>query len=399
MSIHRKRKYILISTIFFIFPVFFTGCFDKTELSEISVVMGLGIDKIPGEDSISVTLEAVNPRISGGGSMDAEKSNGSITETSTGKTLYEAMHNFSKKNSTIMDFSHAKIIVLSKELCESGVSEIIDFLNRDRQFRSSNWILVSNKTAKEILQSKIPNEEITSLGINNIMNLYKKSGPMMAVNLNDYTIWTNSESRFSLVPVIDIDKSQEENKGKIKIENTAVFKNNKLIGTLSKEESSNLLWLFNNSKTYKNTLSIKLDKPSSSVTVDVNKRITKIIPVLENGEIHFKVQCIADALVKENKNIIFTQEVIDNIENKTEEQLKKELNKLIDRAQKTYDTDFVGFSEKIYENNPKQWAGLKDNWDKIFQNIKYDIYYEVTLKNIGVIKDPSVQRDEEGENN
>lgn len=399
MNIPMKKKLILISIIFFIFPVFLTGCFDKTELSEISVVMGLGIDKVPGDEPISVTLEVVNPRISGGGIMDAEKSNSSNTETCNGRTLYEAMHNFSKRNSTIMDFSHTKVIVLSKDLCQSGIAEIIDYLNRDRQFRSTNWLLVSNKTAGEILQSKILNEEITSMGIDNIMNLYKKSGPILPVNLNDYTILANSESRSSLVPVVDIDNLQEGNKGKIKIENTAVFKNNKFIGALTKEESSNLLWLYNNSKNFNITIPLKIDGIHDNVTVNVHKINTKIIPVSEHGEINFKIQCTADASVRENKNIIITEEVINNIELIAEEQLKKELNKLIDKAQKTYNTDFVGFSEKIYENNPKQWAYLKSEWDKMFPNVKYYINYKVDVTNTGIIKDPSVGKSEEGKIN
>ncbi|MDF2881209.1 MAG: gerKC1 [Clostridiaceae bacterium] len=399
MNMHIKNKVILVNIIFFIFFPLLTGCYDKSELGEISVVSGLGIDKISGNEPISVTLEIVNPRISGGGSMDVEKSNSSNTQTSTGKTLYEAMQNFSKKSSTIMDFSHAKVIVLSRDLCESGISEIIDYLNRDRQFRGSNWILVSNKTAKEILQSKIPNEDITSMGIDNIMKLYKKNGPIMTVNLNDYTVWANSESRASFAPIIDIDKSQEDSKGKIKIENTAVFKNNKLIGTLPKEESSNLLWLYNNSKTYKTTLTLKLDELHDNVTVDVYKRSTKIIPVTANGEINFKIECTADVSIRENKNITFTQEIISSIEHNTEDQLKKELNKLIDKAQNTYDTDFVGFSEKIYENNSKEWVSLKSDWDKVFPNIKYDINYKVDVTNTGIIKDPSVGKSEEAKSN
>ena len=46
------RINIIFFIIIFIFSTLLCGCYDAIQLHEISVVMGIGIDKVPGEENI-----------------------------------------------------------------------------------------------------------------------------------------------------------------------------------------------------------------------------------------------------------------------------------------------------------------------------------------------------------
>ena len=136
-----------------------------------------------------VTLEILDPKkMTTGSSGGPGRISNSIIEVSNGKSLFDAIQNFSNINSSIMDFSHTKVIILSKQLCESGISEVIDYVNRDYQFRNTDWILVANNTAREIVESEMYNEDFTTKGIDDMMNKFDKNPSIMPVNIKDYII-------------------------------------------------------------------------------------------------------------------------------------------------------------------------------------------------------------------
>ncbi|OAA84918.1 Ger(x)C family spore germination protein [Clostridium ljungdahlii] len=393
-----KYKSMLFYILIFIFSISLYGCStDKSELNEISLVVGMGIDKISSDNSFVVTLEIINPNGTKDDNNALKKGNNSIIQTSTGNSIFDAVQNFSKNSSTLLDFSHAKVIILSKELCESesGVSEAMDYLNRNRQMRSTNWILVSNKSAKEILKSKIPNEGAISNGINTMMSLFERNGPIVPMTINSFIIESKKESNSSFAPVIDIEKSKDSTAPRITVEKMAILKNNRLIAILTSEESKNLFWMADYTKGHTDIFPLKSAKNNTNITTRVFKQSTQIIPHLTEEGFNMEIRCKGSAFIEQAGNIDMSPENISRFEYDIESVLKGELNKLITKSQKNLDTDFVGFSTKIYSNYPKEWLNIKKDWDKIFPNIKYKISFEIKLTNIGIIKDPVVRNEEE----
>lgn len=391
-----KYKSILFYILIFIFSISLYGCSsDKSELNEINLVAGIGIDKISSDNSFLVTLEIINPNhTKNDTNMSNKAENKSTIQVSTGHSIFDAMQNFSKNNSALLDFSHAKVIILSKELCESGVSEVMDYLNRNRQMRSTNWILVSNKTAKEILESKISSDSATSTGINTMMGLFKKNGSIVPMNINNFIIESKNESKSAFAPVIELGKSKDSTAAKITVERMAIFKNNHLIGILTNEESKSLLWMVDYAKGHVVIFPTKSSK-NNDITVNVFKKPTKIIPHLTEDGVNMEIQCKGSAFIEQAENINMSPAAINSLQYDIESTLKSQLHKLIYKSQKDLNTDFIGFSTKIYNNNPKEWLNIKKNWSRIFPNIKYDINFEINVTNIGIIKDPVITNEEE----
>lgn len=387
MKIGFQKRLVLVILFIFLSSILLSSCaVDKSELSEIAPVMGIGIDKISGDKPIFVTLEIAGSRIGrSGGDMSQTTSHSSI-ETSKGKTFSEALDNFSKSNSLIMDFSHAKAIVLSKEFCESDVSEFLDYADRDRQLRSTNWLFVSDKTAKEVMESKISNEDILSRGLANMMTQYKKDGPIIPVSLNDFIIESRSEAKTGYIPLIEIEKSEYSPKGMIKIEKMTILKNNSLTGILSNEESKMLLWIADGMKGHIMISPTESSSQNKNISLRVNKKNSVIIPYIINGEPYIKIKYTGTASIREIKGINLSPEAIDKIEADTESILKVQLNNLIHKSQKELNADFINFSKNIFNNYPKEWNNMKKNWDEIFPNVKYDVSINIKVNKIGLVK-------------
>ena len=270
----------------------------------------------------------------------------------------------------------------------------MDYLNRNRQMRSTNWILVSNKTAKEILESKISSDSATSTGINTMMGLFKKNGSIVPMNINNFIIESKNESKSAFAPVIELGKSKDSTAAKITVERMAIFKNNHLIGILTNEESKSLLWMVDYAKGHEVIFPIKSSR-DNNITVDVFKKSAKIIPHLTEDGVNMEIQCKGSAFIEQAENINMSPAAINSLQYDIESTLKSQLHKLIYKSQKDLNTDFIGFSTKIYNNNPKEWLNIKKNWSRIFPNIKYDINFEINVTNIGIIKDPVITNEEE----
>ncbi|AZV58335.1 Ger(x)C family spore germination protein [Clostridium sp. AWRP] len=392
-----KYKSTLFYILIFTFSISLYGCSsDKSELNEINVVAGIGIDKISSNNTFLITLEIINPSHSKGDSTVSKRENKSIIQVSTGHSIFSTMQNFSKNNPVLLDFSHAKVIILSRELCESEseVSEVMDYLSRNRQIRSTSWIFVSNKPAREILQSRILGDSATSTAINSMMTLFKKNGPIVPININNFIIESKNESKSTFAPVIDIEKSKDSTAAKITVERMAIFKNNHLMGILTSEESKSLLWIVDYAKGHEVIFPIK-SGINDNVTIDVFKKSDKIIPHLTENGINTEIQCSGTAFIEETQNINISPEAINNLQYNIESTLESQLNKLIYKSQKDLNTDFIGFSTKIYNNNPKEWINIKKNWSQIFPNIKYEINFKIKVTNIGIVKDPVITTKEE----
>jgi spore germination protein KC len=397
MKINDRNKLILFIIFIFISSILLNGCSkDNSELSEINAVMGIGIDIIPGDEPILVTLEIAGTKMNRSDRDTFQKGSNSIIEVSKGKTVFGAIENFSKRSSVIEDFSHAKTIILSKEFCESGISEVLDYMDRDRQFRSTNWLFVSDNTAREILESRIANEDITSKGLDNMMKQFKKSASILPVNLNDFIIESESESKTSFIPLIELNKFEDKLGGTINVEKMAIFKNNRFIGVLTNEESKSLLWISDNKKGHMGVSPFKEDEQNKDVVVEVYKKSSKIIPYITEQGVRFKIECTGYAVLKEVEDIKISSEDIKSIENNTESVLKNQLKKLINKSQKELNADFINFSKNIFNDYPTKWYQMKKNWNHIFPDIKCDISFKINITKIGFIKNMDGAKDEEG---
>ena len=55
------KRNLITMTLILISTILITGCWDRTEVDKLSIVIGLGIDEIPGANRILLTAQVVNP--------------------------------------------------------------------------------------------------------------------------------------------------------------------------------------------------------------------------------------------------------------------------------------------------------------------------------------------------
>ncbi len=354
-----KKIIILI-----ISSLFLTGCVDYKELNTLSYVTGMGIDY--KDDEYIVTYEIMDTSKEGSG-----VSTTTFTVEGTGKTNYEAQVNATNKLGNEAFFSHTQVLILTENLVNNKLTEIVDYIMRNPQFNEECILLVtSENTPKEIFEATSDENPSASIYITNL------------VESNRY-----SEDYYINLPFAVFSKTLAEEKidsgiSNIKIEDDIIILNglsilsgNKIVNTLS-VKNSNIYNSFLNSDV---NIMLNTEYEGSSLEASTKFEKTNIDVTPSNINITFNV-------IVEIKKSPSTINLEDNssyekLSSKLEEKLEEEITDFIKLTQ-TFKSDLLGFSNLYYIDT------RKDNND-LWQTADINIDANLTISRKGLIYNAS----------
>ena len=127
-----KKILIIIVTVLFL-----GGCYDNVELNDLSLISGIGIDYI--NDEYLVIYEVLNDNKS-----DNATDLLSYTVDGSGKTISDAFINANYKLGKKAYFAHLKLMILSENVINNHLENIIDYILRDTNIRDEFNVLISS---------------------------------------------------------------------------------------------------------------------------------------------------------------------------------------------------------------------------------------------------------------
>ena len=101
-----------------------TGCWQYTELNDLALVTGIGIDK--EKDDYLLSVQIINVRKQTKNFAGNEETPVTVFDA-TGKTLGEALNKISLELSHELYFGHIDMVVIGEETAKLGIREFIDF--------------------------------------------------------------------------------------------------------------------------------------------------------------------------------------------------------------------------------------------------------------------------------
>ena len=104
---------------------------------------------------------------------------------------------------------------------------------------------------------------------------------------------------------------------------------------------------------------------------------------IDNKKVNVKLEGEA-TLLEVNCNLnLEDPKVIENIETDIKNRLNENIEKATKLIQETYNSDVLGYGNKIYKKNPKKWKNIKDNWDTIFKDLEINTEIKINIKTKG----------------
>lgn len=378
-----KKIICIILVLLFIFP--FAGCWNYRGLSDMTIVAGIAIDKNPENNNYMLTFEIID--LSG-----ATSSEGSIQSKlveSEGKTYFDAARNAKKRMLNKLYFGNTQVIVVSNEIAKKdGLNTIVDWFLRDSECRETISVVISQqKTAKEILTTSEGNSPIVSYDIEKILDA-DNDVTSSAIVVQTYNAFdTLKREGISLtLPMFHCVINDEEKTSELN--GSAIFKNDKMIGSLSPTESKYFLFVNDMVKGGILPISYKENEPEDiSLEISENKTIKKYS--YNDGKLKMNVKTNTNVFIAEFNEVnhdLLKKDEITYITNRAQDKLKKDIIDVIKKVQSQYDSDIFGFGNTLYKENPKLWSQLKNDWDEIFKTLEVDVECKINIINTAYVK-------------
>lgn len=375
--------------------ILLSGCWNKRELNELSIVLGLGVDK--EQDQYVLTAQVVNP------SEIASKKGGSgkapvVVYQSKGDTILEAARKVTTAAPRRLYFAHLRILVFGEKLAKQGIGEVIDALLREPEVRNDFYITVAkNAKASDVLKILTPLEKIPA---NNLFNSLEASAkawaPTEGVTLDKLVNNMVSDGINPILTGVEIQgnvneganlKNTERTKPKTTMDykGMAIFKHDKLVGWLNEKESRDVHYALGK---VKNSVGYVLCPQGGKAAIEVMgekaKLAAKMIKGKPQGSVRVKVRGNVGE-VECNGLDLTNPKSISYLEKEVETVLKEKMELTIKHVQENYQIDIFGFGEALYRSEPDAWKIYKKNWGQTFSEMPVIVKVDMTIRQTGTI--------------
>lgn len=372
--------------IFLIFIIFLlTGCYDHKELNTLAILTATEINKV--NDEYIVSAQVVNPQ-----SPDKTITVQApfIIYEGKGKTLQEAYRSITLQSSRYIYPNHLQIMIINENIAKEDISEILDFFLRNPALRTEFNILIGK--SEDILTITTPIDPISSASIlESLKTSNKYYGVSNLVTLNELVNMEINPNLEIVLPSIESVKENQDNKDDksdttkntestklktmYKLKGLAIFKENKLQGYLSEDESITYNLITNN---IQNTLITYECEKNKYITLEATKNKSKI--TTKNKEININLniegtinESACNIKLNNNKNI-------KKLEKEIEKYLKEKITNDINNIKNKYNSDIFGFLDIIYKHDYNTYKKIKDNWyNKYYQEFKINVKSNIKI--------------------
>ncbi|MFD0710363.1 Ger(x)C family spore germination protein [Paenibacillus sp. GCM10027626] len=383
--------------------VLLTGCWSRHELNELSITLGLGIDK--KGDRYFVSAQVVDPSQAAAKSMGGTNRVPVTLYRSTGKSVSEALRKMTTVAPRTIYLAHLRIVIFGEELARSGIGDALDFLSRDNETRTDFYFAIARDTsAEKILSILTPLEKIPA---NNLYSSLQTSAnywaPTHGLFLDELLNGLAARGKSPAITGVRILGQNKENEeeeqnstsivNKIKppielsYEGIGVLHGDRLIGWLSSDESKGYNYIQGH---VKQTLGHIECEDGGRLASDVVRAHTNLTSKIINGAPEIFIHISAEGNIKEvachvNLNDPAT---IPKLNKQVNAVMANLVQKAVNAAQHKFKTDFLGFGDSLRKKQPSAWAKMEKDWEKLFESVPVHIDVDYRLRRIGTITNP-----------
>ena len=184
-----KKIIILIIFIFIL-----SGCYDYVELTSLSIITTITIDK--KDDNFITNIEVLNNQ--------KEDVNKSIIISGKGKTISSALNNTFKSTPKEPYLAHLKIIVISESVIKDDLKEVMEYFLRSPNVRNEFYlVLYKDGLAKDVYDIQSDEIPVVSDYLKETIDHNNNSSNNISIkNFEAILIEIFEKGKDSLIPVI-----------------------------------------------------------------------------------------------------------------------------------------------------------------------------------------------------
>lgn len=394
------RRFFIFILVIILFLAF-SGSYTSLSIDNIETVVAIGLDTST-TNNLKVSFQFTNSSsVSESGTTEQSPSMVYSIDASSISSAINLMNAYVGKE---LSFSHCKLIAISEELANAGISDEIYTLINDIQIRPTANIVISKCTAKVYIENSKPLfENLLTKYYEVFSNSSKYTGFTVNATIGDffnslvckscepYAILgglnsENSSDSSSIESKKDVTgKSNESNiQGELGTENfgIAVFKQGQIVGELNSIETMCFLTTRNNVDGF--LISIP-DPNSEDEVIDIYLTPTSNTTIkvkLLNGSPYIKLECrFAGRIQSASENTNYLDDnLLDEISSACNSYLESILSDYLYKTAKNFKSDINGFGQEAKKN----FLTLEDfedyNWKEKYKDSFFDVNVNSSIR-------------------
>lgn len=392
----KKSLKILFLGLFLCIILVTVGCWDRQELDTLAIVTGMGIDQ--GEEDpqqVQVTVQILKPAelqgpASTGSGGGGGQSKPYLNVTNTAATVFDAVREFTHIVDRRLYFSHSSILVIGEKAAQSGIQSYMDLFFRDPEARLIAWVVVTKGKAGDVFETQAKIEQLPALNISQLIEARFATSEISAANVRDVMERLMSKTTAPIATLAEV-KEQGEQKI-VELVGTAVFKRDKMVGTLDKTETRGMLWVLG--RVASGILVVtcpQCNDDTDKASLEIIKANGKIIPELKDGtlEITVKIKEVGNLGSQMCRQDTMKPSYWEALEKEKAQVIQQEVKAALKKAQ-NLNADIFGFGDAVHKKYPTLWKKWEAQWDEIFPKLKVNVSVEAKLQSPGMITKPAI---------
>ncbi|MBY8911341.1 Ger(x)C family spore germination protein [Bacillus sp. YC2] len=351
-----------------------TGCWDSRNIEDLSLVIGVGLDK-PEEENVQVTQQILIPTKA----SSEQSSSGETTKiTSTpGETVHQALRTAALKNRRSFS-QHLRVMLFSQNLLKDDIpldALMNQFIKDNGTRRSCNVMTVPDQT-KDIFtvtdQGEPASNTIYDLTENNSFTIRM----MQPVTLGDISEKIAAGETFAIPQV------RKVKGGGLEISGASIIKNKFWLANLTPMQVQDMN-LFTG--TVKGGVTFSKHK-GYFLSFEIFSSKYKVKTKYKNGKFKFIVTRFVEGRLSEDwnpKEDSFKQSYIDEIKKTVTRSIHSDVTKFIDYLQHDLKVDITGLGDEVRIHYPDKWRKISSDWDHHFSESDIEFHVKVAIRDFG----------------
>ena len=402
----RSKKISVLLMFSFVLPLL-TGCWDRLEIEERAVVLGVGIDKAeqalpkpseaishPADKQLNITkagLIKVSAQIAvpgriplgpgeGGGGGGGQKTIWVVE--ATGYTVADAFNVLQQRVSRPLFFGHLRIIVVAEKVAKKGIENLNDYFRRNPEVRRTNWMVICKGEATAIMHASPQLERVPTLYLMTTMDQAVKMGRFPNDFLGVFWNASSAKGKEGYLPYMEMMENDN-----VQISGLAMFRGDRMVMTTTPREIIHYMGIMGMREGGGEAYA-KLEGMKEYFMFQSRTRQSMFKVSLQNGKPYIKVTTIIEGnlLSKSSESISLKSDVIRAVEVQLEKQAAEGYRNLIAKTQLA-DSDIFGFGEYIRAKQPSYWNAniqTSEKWREHYKELKIDVKVDVHIRRVGM---------------
>ncbi|GIN13706.1 spore germination protein KC [Shouchella clausii] len=384
------QKTMIIVVSFFLL----SGCWDRWELNQLSLIVGIAVDK-EGDDYV-LTMQAMNPAEIASQETGRGYAQG-IDVREKSKTIHESLRKMIQKNPRRSFVSQLKVLILSEDVAKDGLDHVLDFFYRDHEMRSDFFVLIAKDTpAENILNVLTPLENLSAQSLFDSIEFSGRSyssTKKLTMDRLFYDIKAEGIEPSIMGVTVSGDlqqgrtkKNVEQNMAAAFVETNglAIFKGSKMITWLSQQNSKNIEYL---NSGIENSVKSFTCPGGGKIALEIHSIEPALKMELIDGAPSVTYDLSLEATISEVDCVDLDLSVTssyEQVEKQAQTEMETNIHEAIVATQQA-GSDILGIGQELYRKFPDYWEEVRDDWYAIYQDLDVKMNIDITISDSGSI--------------